>query len=168
MSFKYKVLFGLAPLVFFLDQWTKQLVLAHLQIGEFRIFIPGFWDWVHVRNTGAAFGFLSEIPEWFRTPFFYGIGIIALIVLFFLFLRLDPKDRFLPFPLALIVGGVLGNSLDRIRFGNVVDFISWHIGNETLWGISLVWPSFNIADTAISTALGLLILQFVRKEFLKR
>jgi len=159
MQYKYKVLSVIAPLILILDQWTKQIVLTTLALGEKRIFIDGFWDWVHVRNSGAAFGLLAQTPDWLREPFFYSISVVALVVIVWVFVQMKNSERLLPFPFALILGGLLGNGIDRIRFGNVVDFVSWHVGDKVVAGIELVWPAFNVADSAITTAMVLLILQ---------
>ena len=164
MVYKYKILLILAPAVFFLDQFTKYLVLQHIGFGDVIPIISGYFDLVHVRNAGAAFGLLSSLGDSFRNPFFYGISVIAIFVLASLFKNLDENNRFFPVLLSLIFGGVLGNLTDRIRFGNVVDFLSFHIQDKILWGISLEWPSFNVADSAITVSMVFLAIHFLREK----
>lgn len=162
MKYKYKILLLLAPAVFLLDQFTKQLVLNHIGFGDAIPVIPGWFDLVHVRNTGAAFGMFASWGGDFRNPFFYGISAVAILILASFFRKLDTADRFYPYPLSLIAGGVLGNLADRIRFGNVVDFLSFHVQDKAVWGIALEWPSFNVADSAITVSMILLAVHFLR------
>lgn len=162
MSYKYKVLLIVAPLVLFLDQITKWWVLKTLSIGERVPVINGFWEWVHIRNPGAAFGILGESWFAYRLPFFFVVSVLALGVIAYIFLKTDACDRFNPIPMSLITAGVLGNFIDRVRFGNVVDFISLRIQGRQVWGVDLVWPAFNVADSAITLALLLMIVRMIR------
>lgn len=163
MKSKYKILLIVTPIVFLLDLFTKGLVLQNIPFGESVSVIPGFLDLVHVRNSGAAFGMFAGFDENFRTPFFYLIYILALGILFYCFRTLKEGEHFYPFILSLIAAGVVGNGTDRIRFGNVVDFISVHFRDEILWGIELRWPAFNVADSAITVAAVLLVLHTLKK-----
>lgn len=162
MSYKYKILLGLTPTLFLFDFITKWLILHSIPIGKLITVIPGFFDLVHVRNTGAAFGLLANMGEPFRVPFFYGVSGLALIILFYCFKTLSPKDRLHPWPLSLVLGGVLGNLLDRIRFGSVIDFVSLHVGDKMISGVELRWPAFNVADSAITIAMILLIANVLK------
>lgn len=164
MSSKYKILSILAPLVLLLDQITKFLVLRMIQIGEVIPVIPGYFDLVHVRNRGAAFGILHDLGDAIRTPFFYIVTLVAISVLFYVFYTLEARKHFFAYPLSLIVGGVLGNVIDRLRFGNVVDFISLHIHDKILWGIQLEWPAFNVADSAITVSMVLIFAKMIRDK----
>ncbi|MDO8494653.1 MAG: signal peptidase II [Deltaproteobacteria bacterium] len=164
MSYKYKILFLVAPAVLLLDQWTKSLILGHLVLGQTIPVIPDFFDLVHVRNSGAAFGLLASWGDGLRVPFFYGISFLAVCFLGYFFTTLPKEDRFHPWPLSLITAGVFGNLIDRIRFGNVVDFLSFHIGDQSLWGIPLIWPAFNVADSAITISMILLAFSFLQKK----
>lgn len=157
MVYKYKVLFILTPVIVALDFFTKWLVLENMAIGEKITVIPGFFDLVHVRNTGAAFGLLARMDPSFRVPFFYAVSFAAICVLVYCFLTLKAEDRFYPWPLSLIFAGVIGNGIDRIRFGNVVDFVSLHVGDKMVSGVELRWPAFNAADSAITIAMVLLV-----------
>lgn len=158
MKYPLKVLSILAPIVILLDQWTKSLVVEHLALGERIPVIEGFFDWVHVRNTGAAFGMMAAAPEWFRVPFFYGISVVAIGVLVYLFWKIKPKEKFLSIPFSLIAAGVIGNLIDRLRYGNVVDFVSWHLQDK------FEWPAFNVADSAITISMFLILISVLKSD----
>lgn len=162
MPAKYKILFCLAPAVLLLDQFTKYLVMVHMPIGSEIGLIAGFLDLVHIRNEGAAFGLLSGVGESVRVPFFYGVTLVAFVILFYAFRSLNGTNRFYAYPFSLICGGVLGNLIDRIRFGNVVDFISIHLKEVSLWGIALEWPAFNMADSAITLSMIAIFFQILK------
>lgn len=164
MAYKYKVLLLLTPAVVLLDFFTKWLVLHSIAIGDSLTVIPNFFDLVHVRNTGAAFGMLASREESFRTPFFYGISFVAVCVLIYCFATLGRADRFYPWPLSLIFAGVIGNGVDRIRFGSVIDFVSLHVGDKMVSGVELRWPAFNAADSAITIAMFLLLAAAFKKK----
>lgn len=164
MAYKYKVLSFIAIPILLLDQWTKSLILGNFVLGQTKTVIPGFFDLVHFRNSGAAFGMLAGAAEVWRVPFFYAISFLAVCFLIYFFKTLPKEDRFYPWPLSLITAGVFGNLIDRIRFGNVVDFLSFHIGDQSLWGIQLVWPAFNVADSAITISMLLLAYSFIIRK----
>lgn len=120
--------------------------------------IDGFWTYTYAENTGAAFGFLSGKAEWFRRPFFLIVSILAMGMIFSLYRKVPDDKRILQVALAAVVGGALGNFIDRVRYGYVVDFIDWYI---TIGGEEKHWPTFNIADVYIScgvTVMAVLIL----------
>ncbi|MDX9706365.1 MAG: signal peptidase II [Azospira sp.] len=131
--------FALAALVIVLDQITKLIVLATIERGE-TIYVAPFWNWVLTFNPGASFSFLADAGGWQRWLFtalaFAVSGWIAVM------LRAHAGERLLSFALSLIMGGALGNVIDRIRFGAVVDFVQWHVAG-------FYWPAFNVADSAI-------------------
>lgn len=158
MSFKYKCLAIIPPLVFLFDQLTKYFVAAKISIGEGIPIIAGFFDVVHYRNTGAAFGLFSGANEAWRTPFFYVVSALALVIIVYYIIKLNPLERMMPVALSLVVGGIFGNGLDRVRQGFVTDFLSLHVGDKYLWGVRLEWPAFNVADSAITVAMILLIV----------
>lgn len=127
-----------------------------LRVGHRQItVVPGFWNHVYVQNFGAAWGILSERNEKFRKPFFTGVTILAFFVVFALFRQLPSNDRLMTSALALILSGALGNFIDRVRFGFVVDFIDWYV---TIGGDEKHWPTFNVADIWISVAVGLIAI----------
>lgn len=158
MKYPLKVLLILTPVVLILDQWTKHLVVRSMELGERIPVIAGYFDIVHVRNTGAAFGMLADSHPAFRIPFFYGISFIALGVLAYFFWKIRDNERFFSFPLSLVTAGVLGNLIDRFRYGNVVDFVSWHIQHR------FEWPAFNVADSAITISMALILLSAFRSD----
>lgn len=131
----------IAAVVIGLDQWTKQIAVTAL---EFRNpeRVTSWFDWMLTYNTGAAFSFLANAGGWQRW-FLSGVaGCVSVAILVWLF-RLDVKDRGLVIPMGLILGGGVGNLIDRVQLGHVVDFISLHYQH---W----YWPAFNLADSAIT------------------
>lgn len=164
MCSKYKILAIVAPLVFAIDQLTKYFVSTKITLGQGLTIIPGFFDIVHYTNTGAAFGLLAGARASWRTPFFYAVSVVALIAIIFYIKKMPDSERLLAFALSFVVGGIFGNGLDRLRFGAVTDFLSVHIGDKVLWGIGLEWPAFNVADSAITVAMVLLVISTFRKN----
>jgi len=140
--------YGLAGLVVVLDQLSKWLVLSSLAFGETIYFAP-FWNWVLTFNPGAAFSFLADQPGWQRWLF----TALALAVSAWIAVELkkNPGEKLLALAMSLVMGGALGNVIDRVRFGAVVDFIQWHAAGY-------YWPAFNIADSAITVGAVLLVL----------
>ncbi|MCI1710312.1 MAG: signal peptidase II [Chiayiivirga sp.] len=131
-----------------LDLWTKALALAHLQLHEPVPVIDGLLNWTLTYNLGAAFSFLSDAGGWQRW-FFSALAAGVSLLLVFWLSRLPRNDWRQAVPFALVIGGALGNLVDRVRIGHVVDFI------DAYWG-SYHWPAFNIADSAIVVgAIGL-------------
>ena len=136
-------------LVIFGDQWTKLLVLNHFDYGESLAVIREFFNLTYVRNTGAAFGFLAGSDPTFRVPFFLVVPIIAMVVLGFLYRDLPKDARWRAMALGLVSGGALGNLIDRVRLGYVVDFLDFHYKSV------YYFPAFNVADTAICVGVGI-------------
>jgi len=139
---------GIAVAVVVLDQITKTLITRSFQLHELKTITP-FFDLVRAHNTGAAFSFLAGASGWQRW-FFIGLGAVATVFIVWLLAR-HSGQRLFCWALALILGGAVGNVVDRILHGHVVDFIQVH------WG-SAYFPSFNVADSAISVGAVLLIL----------
>lgn len=117
-------------------------------------FVSGFWNWRYVENPGAAWGLLADAPASIRLPFFYGISLAAIVFILVYFRRLAPDQRLLAVALSLVLGGAIGNFIDRLHLTYVIDFIDWYIGQSH-------WPTFNIADAGISVGVALLILDMV-------
>jgi len=155
----------ISPLVLILDQWTKWLVVKNLAFGSKITILENFFDIVHVRNKGAAFGVLSTWNSEYRDLFFYVLALGAICFLFYFLKQLKKHEHKMVYPIALIVGGAIGNVADRAFRGSVVDFVSFHWYNESVhwevWGrmidFDLVWPAFNVADSAISVSVVYLI-----------
>ncbi|MCX7823697.1 MAG: signal peptidase II [Syntrophobacterales bacterium] len=138
---KLTIFWGFGALVLFFDQVTKYLILTNVPLYSRIEVIPGFFNIVHVRNTGIAFSLFSGSPG---APFILGtIAFLAVIFLHLVVLRLKEMSNLEILYFGLILGGALGNLLDRIRLGSVVDFLDFYIGN-------LHWPAFNVADSAIT------------------
>jgi signal peptidase II len=147
---------ALSAAVILLDLWTKWLVVARIDLHEAVPVIPDFFQIVHVRNTGAAFGIGANasskvVPLLLNAG---AIGVFCVVVLYAL--RSAITDRLLQTGLHLILGGAIGNLLDRFRFGYVVDFLDVYVRNHH-------WPAFNVADSAICVGIGLLFLDMRKK-----
>ncbi|HVB49101.1 MAG TPA: signal peptidase II [Burkholderiales bacterium] len=140
--------FALAAAVVAADQLTKWLLQAALRPGE-RYPVTGFFNLVLVFNRGAAFSLLARAPGW-QTPLFAAIAVAAIVVVSVLLLR-TPERRLYCAGLALILGGAIGNLIDRLHYGYVVDFLDLH-------ALGWHWPAFNAADSAITVGAALLIL----------
>jgi signal peptidase II len=146
---------SIATVVLLLDQLTKWSALRNLQLGMPDEVLP-FMNWLLLFNPGAAFSFLAQGSGWQRWFFtILGLGAAGYIIWL---LRKNQADKLLSCALSLILGGALGNVLDRIMYGAVVDFIDLHYGK---WH----WPAFNLADSAICLGAALIIFGELRKSF---
>ena len=128
--------------------------------GALKEFIPGYFDLTFVLNPGAAFSLFATLPEGIRNPFFIGISVTAAILIILYRFRYLRQHRLASASLGLILGGAVGNLIDRVRFGVVVDFLDAHLHQYH-------WPVFNVADSAISVGVTLMLLDMVlewRKE----
>ncbi len=148
-----KIYFGLTALVILLDQITKWMANTQLTMHEQNPVMP-FFNFTLMYNYGAAFSFLSNAGGWQRW-FFTIVAVAISIVLIVWLLRLKTHEKWLGFGLALVLGGAIGNVIDRVRLGYVIDFIQWfaHWRGDTFY-----WPAFNIADAAILTGTALILL----------
>lgn len=139
-------------LFFVLDHLTKYWIVSALPLGDHFSVIPHFFDIVHYRNPGAAFGFLANWDSAGRNLFFYGISFVALVCLVYLWAKTPVSKTGTWLSIALVSSGAVGNLVDRLLRGNVVDFL-------LIYYKSYVWPAFNVADAAISVGVfGMLIL----------
>ena len=145
----------IATLALLLDQCTKWLALSHLQLGIPQPVLP-LLNWLLLFNPGAAFSFLAQGSGWQRW-FFTLLGLAASAYIVYLLARTQ-LSKTMSWALSLILGGALGNVLDRLMLGFVIDFIDCHYGN---WH----WPAFNIADSAISIGAALIIWAELRRAF---
>ncbi len=144
----------IAIVVFVLDQLTKQVVIKNFMLHQSIEVIPGLFNITYVRNTGAAFGILAGTGSW-RIYFFLIIGSIALLSLVIFFYS-NYKDPLVVMGTALICGGTAGNITDRIRLGYVVDFLDFFIKDYH-------WPAFNVADSAITIGVFVLLIHFLKQ-----
>lgn len=139
---------GLAFIILIADQFTKVLIVGYYQLGD-STYVTSFFNIVRVHNSGAAFSFLASSSGWQRW-FFTGIGVLAAAVILWL-LKSHAGQKLFAFSLACILGGAVGNVIDRVLYGHVVDFLDFHWRNSH-------FPAFNIADSAISIGAACLIL----------
>ena len=144
---------GLALIIFIADQLTKVLILGYYQLGD-ATYVTSFFNVVRVHNSGAAFSFLANAGGWQRW-FFTGIGITATIFIVWM-LRAHAGQKLFSFALSCILGGAVGNVVDRLLHGYVVDFLDFHYAG---WH----FPAFNIADSAITIGAICLILDELRR-----
>lgn len=152
MKNKYSWVAAIAGVVVLLDQFTKYLVLHRFSLHESVPVIPGFFNLTYVRNPGAAFGILAGAHGAWRTVFFITVSLVALAVIMTLVRKTHDRIPLVAF--ALIGGGAVGNLIDRVRSGEVVDFIEWYYR-------SYHWPAFNIADSAITVGVALLAVDML-------
>lgn len=144
---------ALAVCVLTLDQVSKLWVLAHFHLME-RFTVSAFFNLILVFNSGAAFSFLADAggwQKWFFIALALGIALWLLVLL-----RRHAQERLLPAALSLVLGGALGNVIDRLRFDAVVDFLDFHLAGHH-------WPAFNVADAAISVGVALLLIHQFRQ-----
>jgi signal peptidase II len=136
--------------ILFLDQLTKTLIAQSLEIGQRIPMIAPFFDLTHMRNPGAAFSFLAQAPEWFRQPFFLIATGVAIVALLFFITYTKEEGLLLVVAAASILGGAIGNLIDRLLYGEVIDFLLFYWRD---WA----WPAFNVADSCITLGvIGLL------------
>ena len=144
---------GLALIILIADQFTKILIIGSYRLGD-STFITSFFNIVRAHNTGAAFSFLAGASGWQRW-LFTGIGVVATVFIVWM-LRSHPGQKLFSFSLACILGGAIGNVVDRLLYGYVVDFLQFH------WA-GWYFPAFNIADAAITIgAVGLILDELLR------
>lgn len=144
---------SISALVIAFDLYTKHLVQSALAYGE-HVVVTGFFDLVLYHNEGAAFSFLAAAGGWQRV-FFSAIAVIASVIILRLLLK-HPQQKLFCLALSLILGGALGNLYDRVTLGYVVDFLFFHYQ-------SWYWPAFNVADSAITVGVILLLWYEFRK-----
>ena len=144
---------SIAALIVLIDQFTKMLIVGSFQLGDSHT-VTSFFNVVRVHNAGAAFSFLAGAAGWQRW-FFTAVGTAAAVFIVWM-LRSHGGQRLFSWALSLILGGAIGNVIDRLVHGHVVDFIQVH-------GAGYYFPSFNVADSAISVGAALLILDEIRR-----
>jgi len=152
--------FAISAIVILADQITKWIASTKLGMHE-QVSVMPYFNFTLAHNYGAAFSFLSDAGGWQRWFFTIIAAVISVVLVVWLF-RLKPQEKWLGIGLSLILGGAIGNLIDRIRLGYVVDFIQWFANWK---GSTYYWPSFNIADSAIFVGTALfLISSFLVKE----
>lgn len=148
-----------------LDQFTKALVQARMTLHESIEIIPGLFSLTYIRNPGAAFGLFVGAPPAFRAVFFSTVTVVAIAAIGYFFFKSIQEDRQLALAgappgrhnrwaragLALVLSGAIGNLIDRVRYGEVIDFLDFYIGRHH-------WPAFNVADSAITVGVTILLI----------
>jgi len=145
---------GLAAVVVLLDQFSKQLIAGGFAVGESRT-VTSFFNVVRWHNTGAAFSFLAGSAGWQRW-FFIALALAAVVFILVLLMRFHAQKLFC-FSIAMVMGGALGNAIDRVFRGYVVDFVSFH------WHEVYTFPAFNLADSAITLGAICLLVDELRR-----
>jgi len=148
---KYAKLAVVAGLVVLADQITKLLILEYLPYQHSITVVAGFFDITHIHNPGGAFGLMANLSKTVRTVVFLLASSAAVGLIFYLYVKVPPSYAFLAVGFSLIFGGAIGNLIDRVRLGVVVDFLDVYLGNYH-------WPAFNVADSAITV--GIFIFGF--------
>ena len=160
MSFKFQDRLPYLLLVItilILDRLTKALIQTHFEFNQSATVVDGFFNITYVRNTGVAFGIFSSISSPMKSVLLSLFTGFAAVIVVIYSMRSPVRNRLLQVSLALILGGALGNLYDRLAYGYVVDFLEFYIG-------AYHWPSFNVADAAISSGVVLLALEILRNE----
>jgi signal peptidase II len=147
---KYLILIVLTISLIVLDQVTKYVVHDKFRLGESIPILTGFFNLTYIRNTGAAFGLLAHANLVFRIPFFVIVPIVALGAIGYIFRKIPDQDLKLSIALSLVIGGAVGNLIDRVLLGYVIDFLDFHV-------LGYHWPAFNVADSVISIGAVLLV-----------
>ena len=157
MNKKNAIFLVTATLIVIFDQVTKAWILSSMRLHESFAVIDGFFNITSVRNPGAAFGFLAGAPPLFRAVFFIAVTVGAIVLILY-YLRISMIDDYpIILSLSLIFSGAAGNLIDRVRFGEVVDFLDVYIG-------SYHWPAFNVADSAITIGATVMIFAMLRRR----
>jgi signal peptidase II len=141
--------------LYLLDQATKLWTVRHFTLGEQKQIIPGWFDWVHFPNTGAAFGIMHD-----NNGFFIGLSVVALVGIAWACKRGFYPGRLNQTGMLLLVSGILGNVTDRLVHGYVVDFLFFDLHVPP----ANPWPAFNVADSCICAAVGLMLLATFRTQ----
>lgn len=150
---RFLLLTTVSLITMILDQVLKFYIQQTMRLHETIVVIPGFFHLTYIRNPGAAFGLLANQGNGFRFVFF-GITSLVAVVLLGTLLYKTPQDQWMmPLAISLVLGGALGNMLDRLRFGEVVDFLDFFMND-------FHWPAFNLADSAITIGVTILLIHF--------
>jgi len=156
----YPLFIGPALTVLLLDQVSKWLIINHLELHQVLSIIPGFFNLVLVKNRGMAFGILSQIRSGFSYYFLLTATIVAIGVIVFFFFWIKGKEKWLTVGLSLILGGAVGNLVDRVQFGYVIDFLDFFLRGYH-------WPAFNVADSAVTAGTFWLFINILKGKDLK-
>ena len=154
---KYIKLVVFAGIIVLLDQFTKALILGYVPFNQTIPVMRGFFNITHIHNAGGAFGLMANLSPTLRSIVFLFISSLAVGLIFYFYKKTPANYPWLSAAFALIFGGAIGNLIDRLRFGFVIDFLDFYIGN-------LHWPAFNVADSAISVGIGIFVFHLLFKK----
>lgn len=143
--------------IILLDQITKYYIDSYMSVGDSFPVIQGLFNITYVRNPGAAFGIFAKSPAVFRTVFLIAVTSGAMVLILYYMRMNREREPLMNLALSLIFGGAVGNLIDRIRFGEVIDFLDFYIGPHH-------WPAYNVADSAISTGAVFLLITLIWKK----
>jgi len=159
VPFRFRLLLTVATAILVLDQATKFFIDRTFRLYESVPVIENFFHITYVRNKGAAFGILADSA--IRVPFFITVATVAALGILWYLRQLREDQRLLQFALSLVFAGAVGNLIDRVRLGEVIDFLDVHWYQHH-------WPAFNVADSAITVGVGLLLLDLWFEERRKK
>ncbi len=155
---RHHLLFVMTVLVIVvLDQISKVYIDTHMTLHDSIPVVQGFFNITYVRNPGAAFGFLADSTPLVRAFFLIGVSIFASGLIVYYVMKMKTEDILLTYGMSLIMGGAVGNLIDRVRLGEVIDFLDVYISTYH-------WPAFNVADSAVSIGAVILFYQLIRGQ----
>ena len=156
MKKKYFILSATVAAAVLLDLITKAYIDSSMSLHESVVVIRGFLNITYVRNPGAAFSFLASASPGFRSVFFLTVTILAIVLVLYYIAKSKTDEPLMIFALSLILSGALGNFIDRVRLGEVIDFIDVHLG-------AYHWPAFNVADSAITVGAFIMLFALFKR-----
>lgn len=151
---KYVLVLSLALVIVVLDQITKVWIDTDMKLYESIPVLDGFFNLTYVRNTGAAFSMFADMSETYRVPFFVGVATVAAVAILYFVHTTPASQKLVLVACGFVLGGAIGNLIDRVAYGSVIDFL------DVYWG-DWHWPAFNVADSFISIGVGLLLLSSI-------
>ncbi|HNU84766.1 MAG: signal peptidase II [Pseudomonadota bacterium] len=155
---RHHLLFVMTVLVIVvLDQISKVYIDTHMTLHDSIPVVQGFFNITYVRNPGAAFGFLADSTPLVRAFFLIGVSIFASGLIVYYVMKMKTEDILLTYGMSLIMGGAVGNLIDRVRLGEVIDFLDVYISTYH-------WPAFNVADSAVSIGAVILFYKLIRGQ----
>jgi signal peptidase II len=157
MKQKYWVLLIFCFGILLLDQCTKYIIVQKFRLYQGVEVIHGFFNIIHVRNTGGAFGIFGGERGGIGSILFVVVSLIAIGAIVFLFVKTKENEKTLTLSFSLILSGAMGNLIDRLQYGEVVDFLDFHLS-------AYHWPAFNVADSAICIGIGLMALELLTRD----
>jgi signal peptidase II len=161
MKKKYWVLLFLCIWILSVDQWTKYSIQKRLPLHHTVSVVKGFFNLTHVRNPGGAFGILGGEGGRLSSSLFVLVSLIAIGIIIFFFFKTREDEEILSLAFSMVLSGAIGNLIDRFRIGEVIDFFDFQIS-------SFHWPAFNIADSAITIGIGLILVEIFYRDIKKK